>query len=83
MKYEIEYLNPTEYKVVFSDGETYILREYFDCDSDDDGGIEVWNDTNTKCLYAVSGVMLLDKDDPDAELHNEKMIEFIEEFNNN
>jgi hypothetical protein len=81
MKYNIEYLNPTEYKVTFSDCKEYILREYYDCEKDfNDYGIEVWDATDTKYLYAVSGASLLDSEDEDAPEYNQKEIEYIEKY---
>jgi hypothetical protein len=67
-----------EFKVEFSDGNTYVLREYFNAGDEEESGIEVWDAADQKCLHTVSGASFLDESDPDAEDYNAKEIVFIE-----
>ena len=74
-------INDTEYKVTFSDGNDYILREYYDCDDYDDNiGIEIWDLEGRECLCAAPGASFLDLADPDATEYNAKELLYIEGF---
>jgi len=67
-----------EFKVEFSDGNSYVLREYFNAGDADEFGVEVWDAVDQKCLHSVSGASFLEEDDDDAAEYNEKEIAFIE-----
>jgi len=72
-----------ERKVIFDNGDEYILRHYYNTE-EGEFGIEVWNIENKRCLCCIPGVEFLDDDDPDAAEWNEKELAFIqEEFFNN
>ena len=69
-----------EYKVKFSDGTDYELREYFDCEGEYETSIEVWDPVNLVCVYEVPGASFLDEDDEDAPLYNAIELNYIEQY---